>query len=311
VKPGDIVVVKAAAVPVPAAPAAACVGTDPLGTKAGTPSSEIQREFEVQVASLVAPSPDYPGGAVAIVEVASGNQPEWSTCYQALVAAVAGSRLATGLTATFRAGGLVLVGVSAGYAGRPVLGQPFTLSYPTGPAANEDALAAACPVAGWDGALPAPACDDACRSACETLVLARKARRLHNVSNDCGTDATDTSACQATWPPPPGGGYPFPVVNGPALAFQVNVQERSKGASAPVRELRQGPLTLSTVSQVTPLLSRGTSTSPYGASGAAAFDRSPWASDPIAGYRFLVSYPADFVLDATPSQSAAPSIVIR
>jgi hypothetical protein len=45
------------------------------------------------------------------------------------------------------------------------------------------------------------------------------------------------------------------------------------------------------------------------ASGAIAFDRSPFNAP--SGYRFLVSFPADFVIDATPSVTPVSTYVVR
>jgi hypothetical protein len=196
----------------------------------------------------------------------------------------------------------VLTGAKYGYAGRPQRGVPFVLAYPTDPAQDEDDLAAACPVADWQGGWEtAPPCDSTCRAACETLVLARKARRFHNLSVDCSTNPADTG-CTDRWP-----GLSFPIANGPALGFQVDVEKRGTATADPTRDLK---VRLTPASAVSPLSARGSNTSPYHASGAVAFDRSPW-TDPVAGYRFYVSYPADFVLDTTPSQTPLPSKVIR
>jgi hypothetical protein len=68
-------------------------------------------------------------------------------------------------------------------------------------------------------------------------------------------------------------------------------------------------LLVQTSSGVLPLAGRGTNTSPYGANDAVPFDRSFWL--PVAGYRFLVSYPADFVLDTTPSETPVDAVVIK
>ncbi len=136
---------------------------------------------------------------------------------------------------------------------------------------------------------------------CERLVLARKSRRVTQVSVDCSTNLADTG-CADRWP-----GNTFPVANGPALAFQVGVQTRR---SAPADPVRNQVIDLAPASGVFPNRARGASTAPFQASGIAAFDRTPW-TDPIAGYRFLVSYPADFVLDTTPSQNPAAAIVVR
>jgi hypothetical protein len=149
-------------------------------------------------------------------------------------------------------------------------------------------------------------------------VLARKARRLQNIGEDCSTDGADTAACAvgstsngvtvpARWPPAT---YPFPIVNGPVLAFMLDVQLKpGSPATATTDPIRDMNMLISTASGVFPLYARS-STAPYGASGAIAFDRSVW-TDPVAGYRFYVSYPANVVLDATPSQNPPAAIVIQ
>ncbi len=45
--------------------------------------------------------------------------------------------------------------------------------------------------------------------------------------------------------------------------------------------------------------------------GMIAFDRSAWTPETVSGYRFLVSYPADFVLDVTPGTTGVNPVVIR
>lgn len=316
VRAGDLLVVKASGVNDPA-----CVGTAPEPAPGNEPAANPTLEFEVEIGALLPPSPEYPGGAVGLVPPDAIAHPEWAACYDALTAAAP----VEGLEVTLRASGLVLIGASSGYAGRPELGEPpvgteppvlrpFALEYPQGE--NEDQLAQACPLADWDGFYPPPpGVPD--RDACERLVLARKARRTQNVSVDCATDPDDQAACEAAgtddprvdrrWPP---GEYPFPIANGPALAFQVAVEtetgERGQ-AALPVRGLE---LVFEPASNVVPLLANPTGVTSAHASGATAFDRSPY--DPAASYRFYVSYPADFVLDTTPSvPSPLPADVIR
>jgi hypothetical protein len=56
---------------------------------------------------------------------------------------------------------------------------------------------------------------------------------------------------------------------------------------------------------VLPTSARGSGTSPYAPNGAISFDRTRW-TDAAAGYRFYVSYPADFVLDTSPGVQGSP-----
>ncbi|HEX9048999.1 MAG TPA: hypothetical protein VF841_00540 [Anaeromyxobacter sp.] len=308
VREGDLLVIKARAV--------GCTGTSP-GTNTDTDS-----EFYVQVASLVPPdAARYPGGAVTVTRVATDEDPAWATCYGALQDATRNGTVLRGLVVAVRAGGYVLTGTSAGSGGVPVslgyLGRPqpnvaFTLAYQ-----DEDALAAACPFEqwGWAGP-PTPAvlgCDATCRAGCERLAIVRKLRRYQGVSVDCNTNSTLTSSCTTVWP-----GNAFPLVPGPtALAFTFDLQRDPEDpvdpldptvGSTPFRDLR---LTILSRSNVTVSGASGKSTSPFQASGMTTFDRSPWTPDAAAGYRFLVSYPADFVLDSSPSHSNGDPVVIR
>jgi hypothetical protein len=332
VRPNDILVLKAAAVPAPPAPLPACVGTRPLGTPVTTPDSEVEKEFELRVGDLLAPDPaKYPGGAVTLLApstaappAGNGDPAEWLDCYNALVAASAlnnGANVVTGFTVTVRASDYVTTSSTLGYLGRPAqvvatdgtgtVGYTVSLAYPA-PPANEDTLAAACPLADWDGALPAPACDATCRTSCETFILARKGRRIQNVSEDCNTDPLDQAACAVgvggappRYPNPP---YTFPVFNGPVIGFQYGVERKvnTQSTDAPLRDMT---LIVQTSSGVLPLAGRGSNTSPFGANDAVPFDRSFWV--PGAGYRFLVSYPADFVLDTSPSVTPVDAVVIK
>jgi hypothetical protein len=316
VREGDLLVVKARAV--------GCTGTS-TGS-----STDADNEFYVQVASLLPPdAASYPGGAVTVTHVATGDDPAWAACYAALVDRTSAGKTLTGLVVGFRAGAYVLSGVNTGvsggvplnlgYMGRPQPNVKFTLAYQ-----DEDALASACPFEGWDGApATAPlACDAACRETCEHLAVVRKLRRFQGVSVDCNTDPTLTPSCSGVWP-----GNKFPLVASPtALDFTFDLQriavctatetqncdpadpnDPTVGAT-PFRDLR---LTILSKSNVTLNASIGKNTSPYQANGIVAFDRSAWTPDTVGGYRFLVSYPADFVLDATPGTTGADPGVIR
>jgi hypothetical protein len=99
-------------------------------------------------------------------------------------------------------------------------------------------------------------------------------------------------------------------VNGPAIAFRVGVQAESGGASAslPTRDAR---LVLGPSSSFTPFSARPASGSPVHPNGALAFDRSTIGGKEAEGYRFFVSYPADLVMDTTPSTSPVDTKLIR
>lgn len=298
VKQGDLVVLKAPDVP-------GCTGTRPPATPSTVPDSEVEFEFEGTVEALLAPTDAYPGGAVRLTRPDPVAHPEWDVCFTALDALVGTSGgVAARQRATIRASGLVLAG-ALGYAGRPELGVPYALEYPS--PATEDTLAAQCPLADWDGTFPAdPAvltcggagCD---RTVCEQLVLARKARRFHHNFEDCAL-LPEVAGCTDRW------SGVTPNVAGPSIGFRVAVEG---GGGVPTRGL---VLRLTTSSGAGPasLAARATG-SPFQASGAITFDRSTenGATGAAAGYRFLLSYPADLVFDVSPSVNPVSTAVIR
>ena len=199
-----------------------CAGAPPLG---GPTGPDVPKEFEADVTGILPPSAGSPGGELALARRTprtlelppdAATLAAWSTCFDSLAAAATTGL--KGLVVTIRSGELVLLGNTRGYAGRPVFGAEYTLEYRAAAGPDEDALAASCPLADWDGELPAPpgvldcngaGCD---RAVCERLVLARKVRRTHHLAEDCRND----QACLDRYP-----GVTFPVVNGPALRFQV------------------------------------------------------------------------------------------
>lgn len=260
-------------------------------------SQDVTKTFDAEIGALLSPTPEYPGGAVTLVE-----RPGFEACFAALETAIAaGGGLATRLTATIRAGALVLTSARLAYAGRPALDADFSLEYaPATDARDEDTLAALCPLADWDGSFPAPStCTGACRDDCERLVLTRKARRFHHLAEDCGADPDGT--CSNRWP-----GLVFPIVNGPVIGFRVDVEAEAAPAPPPRRDDR---VRIETASGAGSLRARPATGSPIQPNGVVAFDRSPLTA--ADGYRFFVSYPADFVLDTTPSTSTVEARVIR
>ncbi len=295
----DIVVVTARSVV-----GGACLGTNPPGTS----DPNAVKEFELRIADLLPPTAAYPGGAVQLRPPADTDPQEWKDCSAALNAAVAQGSIATLPEATVRAAGLLLEGGVVGYAGRPSLGQPYTLSYPTNstPAQpDEDTLALACPVADWQGPpAAAPLCDTTCRTACETLVLGRKVRRYDHLAESCGGDPT----CEALWTR--GGSLlTFPLARGPALVFQIGVQPNPTAVPQPTVAPARDLVVRFSMTTLLSQLTRPTGAAPVQANGIVAFDRSPW--DPTSGYRFIVPYSTDSAMDATPSTSPISVFVIR
>lgn len=310
VREGDIAVIKAAGVP-------GCVGTPPPGTAAGTAEENIRREFELPIASLLPPTVEYPGGAVSL-SAPVAESPEtlaaWTACYEGLRSAGA---ILPRLSATLRAGGFVVTGAAVGYAGRPQEVAPsswsYALAYPAASEGDEDDLVAACPLADWDGiaVVPVTTCAAACRATCERAVLARKARRVHHNFESCATPdgPADCLTLFAGVTLPAGDVVDDLGVSrpGPVVSFRFGVQEVDAGAGVdPVRGLT---LVVSTAGGETPLSPALTAGSPYLASSAVAFDRSTVAAS--AGYRFLVSYTGDMVLDTTPQLNPPDAVVIR
>lgn len=304
---GDIVVIKAKV-----AGAEICTeGTPPPGTSTDQEASS-EKEFEATVTALLPPTPAYPGGALALgkrqrasaleEDFKAGYQARWDACFDVLAAGAAPGL--KGLIVTVRSRELFLLAGGLGYAGRPQFGVPYTLQYRADAGQpDEDALAAACPLADWDGTFPAPAgvldcggggCD---RAVCDRLVLARKVRRAHHLAEDCRGDA----ACVARFP-----GVTFPRVNGPALRFQVDHDNRNASGARRTRGLS---LRFTTLSGADPYTWDPGGVSVH-ANGALAFDRSVYG-DPAAGYRLLVSYPGDMVVDVSPSVTPLSTGVIR
>lgn len=314
---GDILSIRAAGIGAP------CEGTIPPGTPAASEAT-APRQFEVTITALRPPDATAPGGAACsrntcrpggFVTIgprefdpgeltAPAKQDAWNACLGALQTKIAAApgNVVTGLVVSFHARELVLTGAALGYAGRPAFHVPYAIQYRASLAdPDEDALAATCPLADWDGTLPAPTCGGTCdRDVCEQLVLARKARRVEHLAEDCAGDA----ACLTRFPV---GSYPFPTVNGPAIRFQVD-QQVVNGASADrVRGALQ--LRLGTSSGSLPMSTGGGSVALPG--GATTFDRSPWGPDGSGGYRFYVSYPGGEVVDAYPGVSPLSTTVIR
>ena len=272
-------------------------------------------KFEMVVTGLVPPSPDAPGGALALEPAASQPTnpgqivPADPTCLPE------GS--ATPVTTNIRASGYVLTGSRVGYAGRPVevfnpaSGQPpFQLAYE-----NEDLLS--CPIMpdapeDWPpppAAISACEADPAtCRAICERLVLARRARRIFYVTNRCSEQDT---ACSSYWTVPPNS-LVFPFPKGPALTFKLGVKHQGGGFAPPYREAF---ITFNTVSGLVPAVRVPYSGSAVGASelpgGVVLFDRSlatGVVDDPIRGF---VPFTNNAVLDFSPSVPGQNATTIR
>ena len=217
-----------------------------------------------------------------------------------------------------------MVGAATGYAGRPPVvpsaelatSSEFTLQYE-----DEDALEAQCPLlpwpADWRTAPPEfAACDAACRLTCERLVLARRSRRIYHVSDQC-TIAEDDASCRETW-----AGLDFPRANGPVFAFRLGYRgAQADGGLFPAddrtlwSDLRLMQVSFATRNGLAPSYRIPTTSSSTTASvlplAVSTFDRSTIEGRVAEGYRFLVPYANDFVLDFSASEPVNVSKVIR
>jgi hypothetical protein len=213
----------------------------------------------------------------------------------------------------------VVVGAATGYAGRAVSSPDTPASSPTFAFSNEDeaALVAACtliPYPSNPGSVPA--CEGACRTACEQAAIARRARRLHLTSIYC-TQAASGAYCRERFPAferPGDDAAPFPPPEGPALAFSLGwkplpgapeqlltrdtrVSFRTRSGRVPASRWGggggDGPATLPT--------------------GGAYFDRTAKMAWDKADerYRFFVPYVGNLVLDLSPARENDETRVLR
>jgi hypothetical protein len=310
------------------------VGDIALVFAPGVPGCPEATIVEARVGAILPPTAAYPGGAVALDPSLEDPIPEddpatpedehagWAD-WPACVTALGGGHQVR--IAAFRAAEMVAAGSVTGYAGRPAVvyadelaaSTPFTVAYE-----DEDALT--CPLDPWPADPAAVPCDDACRTQCERLFLARKARRFYHLSDACDPTAMPVDPACTTWPD-----HAFPVANGPVVSFTVGYTPElddddefvDPGGRLPVDDqklwgtLRQMALTFDTQAGVNPA-SRASSTATSIAPiilplGAATFDRSVYPGREADAYRFYVPYVYDYVLDFSPAQAVNLNVVIR
>jgi hypothetical protein len=324
---GDIVVLDTSKV---SATLAACPPDDP------TTTAKNEALIEAQVADFLVPDPArYPGGALVLGHDPTGNA-KWAACLDALAA----SPPADGaVTVELRAAGLAMIGTSAGYLGRPTISSTapslirdanrpeydgFRLIYRVPGASGLEALdedALACPLMPWPADPSAVDCrDDTCRSTCERLLLARKARRFYYVSDKCNTLSAQ-STCAEDWPGPTQDPakptdfrpYDFPIANGPVIAFKLGITGATP--SRPDLGMTRGlALVISTRAGLAPA-HRGPTSLNYSQTvqtGVVPFDRTRF--DPKYrndGYRYYASSASGFALDFSPSTSANLTTTLR
>jgi hypothetical protein len=267
-------------------------------------------KFEVRVTRLLPPDPTlYPGGALAVAPLQTPPRPGW-------LCLPPGD---TVINASVRVSGLVVVGSQSGYVGRPglvyqnpELAQPFELRYE-----NEDLLS--CPImpdrpGDWPPPLAAvEACEAdvaACRSTCERLVLARRARRLFYMTDICPNQASGAGGpCVIRWVNTYG--LTFPMPTGPVLAFKVGVTSPGLKSSL----YRDTYLQFSTGAGFLPGFrvpySGQMQVGPVQPAGIVFHDRTSatgvW-SDTVHGF---AAYADNLVLDFAPSAPGASSVTIR
>lgn len=270
--------------------------------------------FEVSVTGVLAPTTQYPGGAVSVTPRPLALQPTVQVGTELLPAdpTCLDGADRSDVRLTFRAGGLILLGIKGfGYAGRPELQASdappgFSLAYlpPSDPAL-------ACPLlddpAFLDGTTwpPPTTCDQDCRDHCERLLLARKARRQFYMADQCATlDVTCRDRWQALDPVL----YPTglePIVNptGPVLAFKVGQLWPGTDTSVPLE--RDARLTIITASgQTVPTyrpLSGSTAIAAELPTGMTTFDRAGASGKAADGVRVFTGYTGNLVLDLSPS----------
>lgn len=282
---------------------------------------------EMRVAAIVAPDAAvYPGGAVVVEPLAGPNgTTDWKDCFDAAIAP--GRKGDAAVRAAVLAGAYVMVGDATGYAGRPPLEVEPNVDVPAFGLRYQDEDKLSCPVLPWPAALPADrgdpfyACTDAtCRTACENLVLARKARRTYHLADACKFDQpAGDLRCRELWPPDL---YQFPRATGPLISFRLALRERfaaAAGTTEPPPEPsflttpdRALELDLTTVSALFPTSRRppsGTGTVVLPTGGIATFDRSPYR--PAESYRFYVTFGSDVVLDFSPALAQNTGTVLR
>jgi hypothetical protein len=268
-------------------------------------------KFEMRVTGLLPPDPvQYPGGALAVEPLHTPPEPGW-LCLP--------SGTGTAISASLRVSGLVVVGSQSGYMGRPSIvyqtpefAQPFELRYE-----NEDLLS--CPIMpdrpeDWPPpAAAVTACEadvTACRSTCERLVLARRARRLYYMTDACPPKSTPLGVtCLARWDAIFHLQFPMPL--GPVLAFKVGVTSPDIKSSL----WRDAYLQFSTGGGFTPgsrvPYSGQTQVGPVMPGGMVFHDRSAVTGLPADSVHGFAAYVDNLVLDFSPTATAVSTATIR
>ncbi len=271
--------------------------------------------FELEVTAILVPSADHPGGAVQVVPRPLDQQPtsiEGTTVVPAEPDCLDGAGRSAGRVA-FRSGGLLLTGNSFGYAGRPEVADGAT-----GPLVSVAWSAADAALTcrflddpswplGADGTWPAEAlCDGTCRSDCEALLRARRARRFTYVKDQC--PGSDTLCKERN------GNLPVVDPTGPVVEFRLGWIPAEADPASTAKK-RGTLLTIPTVAGYLPIARRPASgtleTAALLPTGLATFDRALAATSATQGVRVFASYTGNEVYDFSPSQAAGSATVHR
>jgi hypothetical protein len=220
----------------------------------------------------------------------------------------------------------VVAGASLGYLGRATQNAAADVAAGGTPRdfvlRTRDEATLPCPLVPWPTDPASVSCDDACRQRCEDLVVARKARRIWNVSVSC---ATDDFVCLGTFPmfdPTAGTNVFDPTLviqpTGPVVAFRLGVDftgklDPKKNVKDLVRDtvIRfQSRSGFSPATRFGSAISGGTGIQPF---GGVPFDRS---ADPTwnklqDGARLYVPYLGGTLVDASPSHSNGTTTQLR
>jgi hypothetical protein len=262
------------------------------------------------VTAILAPDPTkYPGGALAIQALSTGDPEITSDGLGTFCFAPPGQPpTALPVTITVRTSGLVLAGAKFGYAGRPVLDPPadqpsFGFQW-TDESTSSPSLISLCPDTPKAAHQAAWTASAGSRTACETIAVARKARRFYYPEELCAAG----QACQTNnWYPNFINGNA--LTTGPALQFRVGAYPP---ASTP---LIGSVISFTTESGVQPMARVPASVSTP--SAALSFDR----SDPLLatlnssaandGTVFYVTYLGDVMMEFPPGQPTTGVATLR
>jgi hypothetical protein len=247
----------------------------PIPVEAG----ESAVPHEARIESILPPDPVlYPGGALRLAvpaDPAGDVQKEKLRCLSDLLSP--GQALLS--TATIRAHGLVLLGASTGYAGRPRLEERYDLAW-----RDESGLAG------------------------EALVLSRKARRFYYpAAAPCRLDTTTGQRVPGCY-----SGYPEmsdPLQPGPVIGFRVGTYCPDVGSCPGTLPARGMAVLFGTQSGVIPMsrqpypLSQGTAVVP--------FDKTTFPEQQTLGSVFYIAYSGDSVYMVPPSLLVTSAKTIR